>query len=666
MLIRFPILFVWNILRNILRLPFVCIGACIRLFSKPKPRYVHIEVHKGLLRWEKSDWRDWFRDEPVDWTLEDWKIALEKLGKRQDVLGIILDIHQLGAGLTMVHELQEWLNAFRAHDKRIILFIRHHMGMGEFALASSVDTILLQPSATVHLTAPAMQGMFFAPVLKRLGVEMAMERIGAHKNAPEAMTRAFPSPTHRQDLQELLDSVNRELYAPLAEARKMSIEELYTLFAMGVFSLEEALESGLIDGVRYADRLNAYLQDEHPVPFEYPEHPLAPETQKQIMEAKQLEEATSSSAEEGELEIEPVTEVLQSDAQNAESEEAKEDEEELIVSWDGLPSSRITWWKWIRIRKKPIIGVIPVVGNIVDQGSRNPASSEGAVRDKVIESIKEARTNNQIKAAVVYINSRGGSGYASEAIWRELRRLDAEKPVIAFLDDYAASGGYYIACGARSIISNPWCITGSIGVFGGKPVVTELIQKIQLGISGAGETPGSRFLSPLHAPTPAERERLRGQLAMFYERFILRVADNRKQTPQWVEPLAQGRVYLGTDALECGLVDACGGFDLAYQEVKKWVGLEAKDTELQFLSASPRFSLAQAMMGQASGASLPGMHLQELMAAISSFNTTHHGLHTAHSLPSLSLEVLSEYQMLAQSVERGGVAAWLDSRLIYS
>lgn len=654
-MLRIPLLLLYNILRNMIRLVFLPFGLVARLFrGKGKPTYVRVVIEEELVRWRVPTWRDWFQDTPDDLTLEDWYELFEEMGKSDKVKGLVLEIKKFDASLTVVHELKELLNDFRKEGKEVVLLFHHSLTLGGMALAAGADRVLVQPSANVFLMAPSMQSLFFARMLRQIGVKMAMERVGKHKHGPEPLTKDYPSSVFREDMLALLDKTNEQLFPDLAEARSLTLEEVYECFAMGVFSFEEALSLKLLDGVRYADRLEEYIKEGEPTAFVYPEHPLAASVlERQEMLAKEA----SKSAEEDQGEevaegtqapTEVQAEAPASGAAKGDGKEGdgKKDDGPALVDWDEVSFSPAPLFHWTPLRRPKMVGVIPMVGAIVDEASRTPGGGESVVRDQVLEAIEAARSNHRIKSVVAYINSRGGSATASEAIWWALKQLDGEKPVITFMDDYAASGGYYIACGSRKIIANPWCLTGSIGVFGGKPVVTELLQKLKLTVASIGETPASRFLSPLADPTDAERERLQQQMRLFYERFLLRVAENRGKTPEEIDPLAQGRVYLATDALAHGLVDQCAGFEETLKQARNLGGLK-EDAPVRIFKTAPKLGpigmLRSQMQGEEASSALS--LLEPLLASME-----------------LSLADWLELHQVLRLLQKGGIAAWSDLR----
>ena len=200
--------------------------------------------------------------------------------------------------------------------------------------------------------------------------------------------------------------------------------------------------------------------------------------------------------------------------------------------------------------------------------------------DTVAGAIREARKDDSIKAIVLRVDSPGGSGTASDVIWREVSLARQSKPVVVSMGDVAASGGYYIAMSSDAIVAQPATITGSIGVFGGKFSLHGLYDK--LGITKEILDRGERasMFSEYRPWTDEERDRIRTLMVSFYRDFVGKVAQGRKKTYEDVDAVAQGRVWTGSDALQHGLVDRLGGMDVALAVAKEKASI-ARDQEVQ-------------------------------------------------------------------------------------
>jgi len=199
------------------------------------------------------------------------------------------------------------------------------------------------------------------------------------------------------------------------------------------------------------------------------------------------------------------------------------------------------------------VAVIYAIGDITDM------DGDGIVAKDMVEIINNVAKDSAVKAVVFRISSPGGSAYASEQIWHALSNLKAKKPLIVSMGDYAASGGYYIACMADKIVAEPNTITGSIGIFGVIPNIKGLNEKIGLTYDGVKTNKMSDAISVNRPFTPEERDLMQNYVNRGYELFVKRCADGRKMTTDQIKAIAEGRVWTGEDAMKIGLVDRIGG-----------------------------------------------------------------------------------------------------------
>ena len=266
---------------------------------------------------------------------------------------------------------------------------------------------------------------------------------------------------------------------------------------------------------------------------------------------------------------------------------------------DKKKDRRITTAKYAKSIKsksesKDKIAVIYAEGAI-DGGS----SSEGIDSKKLAADIREARLDDDVKAIVLRVNSPGGSAYGSEQIWREVMLAREGKPFIVSMGDVAASGGYYIACAAHSIVAQPTTITGSIGIFGMFPNINKLNEKLGLTFDGVQTNKLSNFLNPNTPMNEEERHLLQNYIDRGYDIFVGRCADGRNTTYEAIDEIAQGRVWTGTDAKEIGLVDKLGNLNDAINLAAEMSGLE--DYKIEQLPVAKPFieSLLENLNGQA-------------------------------------------------------------------
>ncbi len=210
------------------------------------------------------------------------------------------------------------------------------------------------------------------------------------------------------------------------------------------------------------------------------------------------------------------------------------------------------------------IALIPAVGTIVPGRSRDAGwNGQDLGSETLVNALRDASEKHSVRAIVVRVDSPGGSGEASDEVWREIQRVRRVKPVVVSMSNLAASGGYYIACGADAIVAEPGTITGSIGVFGGKLNYLGLAHKLGLNVESVSRGRHAEMMSPFRDFTPEEAARFQAQLESFYRVFVGRVAEGRSLEPATVDSLGGGRVWSGVAAKRFGLVDSLGGLDVA-------------------------------------------------------------------------------------------------------
>ncbi len=214
---------------------------------------------------------------------------------------------------------------------------------------------------------------------------------------------------------------------------------------------------------------------------------------------------------------------------------------------------------------RPRVALIFVNGEILSGVSQEGGFGSGAVAgsDTVAQALRDAAADDSVKAVILRVDSPGGSGSASDVIAREVENTVAEKPVIVSMGDYAASGGYYVSAPATAIVANPTTITGSIGVFFGKFVLSGLFAKLGITNEYVDFGKGGSFASASRKWTPEDVAKVEDLASGFYDRFLSLVAEHRKMDVEAVDKIAQGRVWTGVEARRIGLVDELGGFEAA-------------------------------------------------------------------------------------------------------
>jgi protease-4 len=245
---------------------------------------------------------------------------------------------------------------------------------------------------------------------------------------------------------------------------------------------------------------------------------------------------------------------------------------------------------------RPKVALVYAVGDIVPGESQSSPFGGGlAGSDTIVRGLRQAGTDDTVRAIILRVDSPGGSGTASDAIWREVGVARRTKPVVVSMGDYAASGGYYVSMGADSIVAEPGTITGSIGVFSGKFSMRGLYGKLGVSQETVRRGKNATLFSSWEPWTEEERAKVRGLNEAFYETFVAKAAEGRKKTPQEIDAVAQGRVWTGDEALRAGLVDALGGLETAVRLARERARIP-KGQEVQMLVLPQRKGLFETLM----------------------------------------------------------------------
>jgi protease-4 len=264
----------------------------------------------------------------------------------------------------------------------------------------------------------------------------------------------------------------------------------------------------------------------------------------------------------------------------------------------------------------PRIAVLYAVGTIVSGDGGSGAMGVEVGSDKLTRYIREIRNDDSIKAAVLRIDSPGGSTVASDVIWRELMLLRARKPLVVSMSDLAASGGYYIAMPGHVIVAQPGTLTRSIGIFSGKFVTGGTYNKLGVNIESVSEGKYAEMYSGTRLFNADERAKVEEHMQAFYDQFVEKVAESRSSTPEKIDAVAQGRVWTGRQAREIGLVDELGGLPRAIAIAQQRAGI-AKDTRVQLITYPPKPSVFEALSTALGGGTQGGMRASLAEALLS-------------------------------------------------
>ena len=447
--------------------------------------------------------------------------AIKRAKDNKHIKGIYLENAILSGTPATVQELRQALVEFKKSGKFIIAYSDTYSQSGYY-ISSVADKLMVNPEGIVDWHGLASMPMFFKDAMAKVGVKMQVFKVGTFKSAVEPFTNTEMSEANREQVTSFLSGIWKNMLNDVSKSRKISVEKLNTLADeyVALHAASYMLENNLVDTLTYIDGAKAYL--------------------KQKMDLDEDESLSFISPKE---------------MATVEVPEYKEQDDKVAIYY--------------------------AVGDIVQtsNGMSISGNSPQIVGEKVIDDLRELREDDDVKAVVLRVNSGGGSAYASEQIWREVELLKEEKPVVVSMGGMAASGGYYISCGANKIIAEPTTLTGSIGIFGMIPDMSELMtQKIGVKFDVV-KTNALSDLGAIGRPMNAEECALmQAMVERGYETFTGRVAVGRKMDIAKVKEIAEGRVWTGEQAKELGLVDQLGNLEAAVKVAAKLAKVEKYNT----------------------------------------------------------------------------------------
>ncbi|PSK97467.1 signal peptide peptidase A [Murinocardiopsis flavida] len=428
-------------------------------------------------------------------------------------------------GLAKVQELRSAVQVFGQAGKPTVAwsesFGEFGPGTVHYYLACAFSEIALLPSGSVGLTGINVGNLFFRDVVDRLGVEYEGGARHEYKTAANTFTERGMTAPHREATGRIVASFTEQFAEGIAEARGTTAAEVRSLMDRGPFLAAEALEAGLVDRLCYRDEVYGELFDR----FRPADGAAAPHLQ-YVARYHRLHSLA-----------------------------------------DRVPSVR---------RGGGQVALISGVGQVVSGRSRRAPLGGGTAMgsETLATAFRAARRDPAVRAVVFRVDSPGGSYVASDVIMREVRLTEeAGTAVVVSMGDVAASGGYFVALGAGTIVAQPGTITGSIGVFVGKAVLTGLLDKLGVGSDRVDGARHAGMFGTDRKFSESEWERVNAMLDHIYDDFTAKVAHARGMSREDVHEVARGRVWTGKDAFERGLVDELGGLDAAVRRARSRAGL---------------------------------------------------------------------------------------------
>lgn len=449
--------------------------------------------------------------------------AVEEAATNEKVRGIYIEVGSGFGGATpaMLQELRQALLKYKESGKWIYTYGDIY-SESAYYLASVADKVVVNPKGIVDWHGMASVPVFFTDLMKKLGVKMQVFKVGTFKSAVEPFINTEMSEPNREQVTAYLTSIWDQYVAEVGASRNLTAEQLNALAdtLTAIRPTELLLASGLVDTLAYIDGFKEMLR-----------------TKLELKDKR------------------PINFVSPADLAAA---AGKKDE-------------------------KGRVAVYYAFGDIVDKAASNPLSTGASYIETMptIRELQKLRKDEDVKAVVIRVNSGGGSAFASEQIWHEVQLLKAEKPVVISMGGMAASGGYYISCGANKILAEPSTLTGSIGIFGMIPDATELLtEKLAFHFDVVKTNKYADYGAPSmygmmgRSFTADEAALMQAEIERGYDLFISRVAEGRGISKDSVDAIGQGRVWTGEQALKIGLVDQIGNLNDAIAEAAQLAELE--------------------------------------------------------------------------------------------
>ena len=447
--------------------------------------------------------------------------AIKRAKDNDEIKGIYIEAGQISAEPATVTALRDALKDFKKSKKFIVAYADQY-SQGSYYISSVADKIWMNPQGMLAFHGMASQPQYVRDFLAKLGVKIQVVKVGQYKSATETYTEDHMSDANREQVTAYISGIWNHMLKGIAESRKISVDSLnaYADQVMDFASTETLKKNKFIDGTLYTDQVKGEV--------------------KKLLKIDDDDDISQVS----------VTQMLQ-----AKSESASSDNEIAIYFCEG------------NIVQEPTEGLIMGGGSSI-------------VGNKVCKDLENLAKDENIKAVVIRINSGGGDAYASEQMWHQIVELKKKKPVVISMGGMAASGGYYMSCGATWIVAEPTTLTGSIGIFGAFPDLSNLMtSKLGFKYDEVKTNKNSTMsYTPMARPFSGEELNiLQGYIDRGYTLFRKRVADGRHLKVEDVEKIAQGHVWLGKDAIGIKLVDQLGSLKDAVDMACKFAKIKEDD-----------------------------------------------------------------------------------------
>ena len=450
--------------------------------------------------------------------------AVEKAKSNEDIKGIYVEAGavEFDSPATMV-ALRRALQDFKKSGKWVMAY-GDNMTQSAYYVASVADKVYAHPTGVIDLRGLGGNYTYYKGLYDKLGIHFLAARVGKYKSYVEQNTRTDMSENDREQRTALIEGVWKVMAKDICASRGLNVDQLNALVndSLLIFADQNDYKRmRLVDGVVYPEQFRAEV--------------------KKRMKLEQDEEVNNLS----------------------------------VTAMEGVPGAS-------EREKGEEVAVYSASGDIVDMSMASLTGAREIVGDDVVSDLEKLAKDEDVKAVVLRVNSGGGSAAASEKMWHAVELLKAKKPVVVSMGGAAASGGYMMSCGANYIFAEPVTVTGSIGIFGLVPNISELLtDKLGVTFDGVQTHKNTTAIENLTLKKDTEREMmfLQNSVNRGYDRFLKIVAEGRKKSVAQIHEVAQGRVWLAPDALKVGLVDEIGSLDDAVKKAAQLAKLQEYHTK---------------------------------------------------------------------------------------
>lgn len=483
---------------------------------------------------------------PSPYTFEQLNARVDAILDAENAGGVLFVFRGFSARLATLQNFRRSVERLRAGGKDVVVYTPY-LSLGNYFAATAANAIVVPPSAQFEALGLFTEVVFLKDALARIGVQADVVQISPYKTALDQLGRSEMSDEQRQQLDWLLDDQFETAVQGIAEGRSLSPETVRGLIDQAPLSAEAALAAGLVDVVAYDDELQPVL-------------------------AKRLKPAGAKRKEE----------------KPAKEDAGKQDEpavspKPVLKTW---PDARRLMLEKVRRPTRKFIGVISLEGTIMMGPSRTPPvdlpipflGGEVAGEQTLVSLLRLTEKMPNLAALIFHVDSGGGSALASDLIGRQVEQVAKRIPVVVYMGDIAASGGYYVAAQARHIMSQTASITGSIGVITARVSTSELYEHLTLNRQTLKRGEHAGLYAEQTPLTPDERDIFERTILQTYDQFKEVVSTGRKLPVDSLDDICLGRVWTGRQAARHGLVDSHGDFVDAIRLAAELAGIEVDQT----------------------------------------------------------------------------------------